>query len=82
MAEKESSFLTDKSASGRFKRALSVALPSIALARNDPYLVKSLYDKEAEFGKLDRDDARDLIKSSASSITTLINKNKTKRLYL
>ena len=76
MAEKESSFLTDKSASGRFKRALSVALPSIALARNDPYLVKSLYDKEAEFGKLDRDDARDLIKSSASSITTLINKNK------
>ena len=79
MAEKESSFLTDKSASGRFKRALSVALPSIALARNDPYLVKSLYDKEAEFGKLDRDDARDLIKSSASSITDLINKNKTKR---
>ena len=79
MAEKESSFLTDKSASGRFKRALSVALPSIALARNDPYLVKSLYDKEAEFGKLDRDDARDLIKSSASSITSLINKNKTKR---
>lgn len=79
MAEKESSFLTDKSASGRFKRALSVALPSIALARNDPYLVKSLYDKEAEFGKLDRDDARDLIKSSASSITSLINKNKVKR---
>ena len=79
MAEKESSFLTDKSASGRFKRALSVALPSIALARNDPYLVKSLYDKEAEFGKLDRDDARDLIKSSATSITNLINKNKVKR---
>tara|TARA_R100001440_G_scaffold37061_1_gene56326 strand:+ start:978 stop:2636 length:1659 start_codon:yes stop_codon:yes gene_type:complete len=79
MAEKEVSFLTDKSAKGRFLRALTVAVPSIALAKNDPYLVKSLYDKEAEFGKLDREDARDLIKSSATSITNLINKNKVKR---
>ena len=54
MAEKESSFLTDRSFGGRFKRALAVALPSIALARDNPYLVKSLYDKEEEFGKLDR----------------------------
>ena len=79
MAEKESSFLTDKSVGGRFKRALAVALPSIALARKDPYLVKALYDKEAEFGKLDREDANSLIKTTASSITDLINKNKTKR---
>ena len=79
MAEKESSFLTDKSFGGRFKRALAVALPSIALAKDNPYLVKSLYDKEEEFGKLDREDARTLIKSTASSITDLINKNKVKR---
>ena len=79
MAEKESSFLTDKSFGGRFKRALAGALPSIALAKDNPYLVKSLYDKEEEFGKLDREDARTLIKSTASSITDLINKNKVKR---
>jgi hypothetical protein len=79
MAEKEVSFLTDRSIGGRFKRALAVALPSIALARKDPYLVKALYDKETEFGKLDRQDASDLIKTTASSITDLITKNKTKR---
>ena len=79
MAEKEVSFLTDKSVGGRFKRALAVALPSIALARKDPYLVKELYDKEAEFGKLDRQDANDLIKTTASSITDLITKNKATR---
>lgn len=79
MAEKEVSFLTDRSIGGRFKRALAVALPSIALARKDPYLVKALYDKEEEFGKLDRQDASDLIKTTASSITDLINKNKATR---
>ncbi len=79
MAEKEVSFLTDRSIGGRVKRALAVALPSIALARKDPYLVKALYDKETEFGKLDRQDASDLIKTTASSITDLITKNKTKR---
>ena len=79
MAEKEVSFLTDRSIGGRFKRALAVALPSIALARKDPYLVKALYDKETEFGKLDRQDASDLIKTTASSITNLINKNKATR---
>ena len=79
MAEKEVSFLTDRSIGGRFKRALAVALPSIALARKDPYLVKALYDKEEEFGKLDRQDASDLIKTTASSITDLITKNKATR---
>ena len=54
-------------------------MPSIALAKDNPYLVKSLYDKEEEFGKLDKEDARTLIKSTASSITDLINKNKVKR---
>ena len=61
MAEKESSFLTDRSLGGRFKRALAVALPSIALARDNPYLVKSLYDKEEEFGKLDRAENNELV---------------------
>ena len=48
---KDVSFLTDKSVGGRFKRALAVALPSIALAKDNPYLVKSLYDKEEDFKK-------------------------------
>tara|TARA_R100000773_G_C4221038_1_gene119878 strand:- start:3563 stop:5134 length:1572 start_codon:yes stop_codon:yes gene_type:complete len=76
---KDVSFLTDKSVGGRFKRALAVALPSIALAKDNPYLVKSLYDKEEEFGKLDRQDARELIKSVASNVSSVITKNKATR---
>ena len=79
MAEKESSFLTDRSFGGRFKRALAVALPSIALARDNPYLVKSLYDKEEEFGKLDRAENNELVKSVVSNISGIITKNRTKR---
>ena len=79
MAEKESSFLTDRSFGGRFKRALAVALPSIALARDNPYLVKSLYDKEEEFGKLDRAEKNELVKSVVSNISGIITKNRTKR---
>ena len=79
MAEKESSFLTDRSFGGRFKRALAVALPSIALARDNPYLVKSLYDKEEEFGKLDRAENNELVKSVASNISAIITKNRSKR---
>ena len=79
MAEKESSFLTDRSFGGRFKRALAVALPSIALAKDNPYLVKSLYDKEEEFGKLDRAENNELVKSVVSNISGIITKNRTKR---
>ena len=79
MAEKESSFLTDRSFGGRFKRALAVALPSIALAKDNPYLVKSLYDKEEEFGKLDRAENNELVKSVASNISAIITKNRSKR---
>ena len=79
MAEKESSFLTDRSFGGRFKRALAVALPSIALAKDNPYLVKSLYDKEEEFGKLDRAENNELVKNVVSNISGIITKNRTKR---